>query len=256
MPNSELKVGVALGGGGVRGLAHIQALQVIDACGIKPVAIAGTSMGAIIGALYASGMSGQLMRDMLAEHIIQKNDQFSDIYRKKDALVKWMKIFKPTTAKSGMMQADGFMRYLLDDFKTESFEELQIPFQAVATDFYRCKPYIFNSGSLRTAIHASMSIPGVFVPVEHDGCILVDGGLTNQVPYDILPDDCDITIAVDVGPDWSSDKMEPPNAIEAVLGMFDLVIDRTTESKLKAHPPTIYLRPQLKGVQVDIQWLR
>lgn len=245
-----MKVGVALGGGGVRGLAHILALETIDELGIKPVAVAGTSMGSIIGALYASGLSGRKIREMLEDHVIMKDDKIGDVYRKKANLVKWMKAFQPTAGKAGMIKADRLMGYLLEDLGVDTFEELQIPFQAVATDYYRREPHVFKSGDLLTAIRASMSIPGAFVPVEHHGRVLVDGGLTNQVPYDLLPPDCDVTIAVDVGPAWDAEETKPPSALDAVLGMFDLVVDNDIQAKLQEQPPTIYVRPVLKGIQV------
>ena len=247
---NDMKVGLALGGGGVRGLAHIPVLETLDELGIKPVAIAGTSMGSIIGALYASGRSGQEIRALVDGHIIKKGDRLSDVYRKKDQLIKWVKMFRPTTGSAGLVEANGLMGYLLDDLRVSTLEALPIPFKAVATDFYRCEPVVFSEGDLITAIRASISIPGVFVPVAHDGRILVDGGLTNQVPFDLLPDDCDVTIAVDVGPSWKSDETKPPSALDAVLGMFDIVVDQVVEAKLRERPPTIYLRPQLTGVRV------
>ena len=245
-----MKVGIALGGGGVRGLAHILALQTIDDLGIKPSAVAGTSMGSIIGALYASGRSGREIHELLDGFIIKKGEGIRDIYRKKASLIKWLKAFRPVMGKAGMIEADGLMQYLLDDIRVEKIEELKIPFKAVATDYYRREPVVFSEGSLLTAIRASMSIPGVFVPVEHEGRVLVDGGLTNQVPYDLLTDDCDVTIAIDVGPTWDSEETQPPSALDATLGMFDLVVDKVVEARMKECAPTIYFRPRLHGIRV------
>lgn len=245
-----MKIGVALGGGGVRGLAHIQALEVIDELGIKPVAIAGTSIGSIIGALYASGLSGKRIRQLMMEAIITKEDGFKDIVRKKANLMKWAKLFSPTSGSTGLLKAGGLMEVLFDDLRVDTFEELQIPFQAVATDYYRTEAHVFKSGELLTAIRASMSIPGVFVPVVHHGRVLVDGGLTNQLPYDLLQDECDVTIAIDVGPVWDTEETKPPSSLDSILGMFDLVIDNDVARKVKENPPTVYLKPQLKGIRV------
>jgi len=245
-----MKVGLALGGGGVRGLAHIPVLETLDELGIKPVAIAGTSMGSIIGALYASGKSGSEIRESVESHIVRKGDRLADVYRKRSDLIKWMKAFRPTAGSAGMIQADGLMQYLLEALGADSFEQLQIPFQAVATDYYRREQYVFKTGDLLTGIRASMSIPGVFVPVEHHGRVLVDGGLTNQVPHDLLPDDCDVTVAIDVSSDCDPEETKSPSALDALLSVFDIVVDKVVESKLKEQPPTIYLRPSLPGIHM------
>jgi NTE family protein len=243
-------VGLALGGGGVRGLAHIMALEALDEAGIRPTIIAGTSMGCIIGALYASGWSGKKIREEVEAHSLKKGEGLKDAYRKKEAMVKWLKIFKPTAANSALMKVDGLMRYLREDLRVENFEELEIPFRAVATDFYRGEPVVFSKGPLVPAIQASMSIPGVFAPVEHEGRVLVDGGLTNQVPYDLLQDECDVTIAIDVGPTFEPGETKSPPALEAILGMFDITVDQVVKARLKERPPTIYIRPRLTGIQV------
>lgn len=244
-----MKVGVALGGGGVRGLAHVLALETMDACGITPTALAGTSMGSIVGALYASGQSGKEIREGIEQHIITRGDRFKDIYRKKGDLIKWLKVVRPAWGLSGLLKADGFLHYLLEEIRVDTFEELKIPFHVMAADFYRGEPVVFNTGELLPAIRASMSIPGIFVPVEHNGKILVDGGVVNNLPYDLLLDECDITIAIDVAATREVGETKPPNLIDATLGMFDILVDRVTENMMKERPPTIYFRPKLVGIR-------
>ncbi len=240
-----MRVGLALGGGGVRGLAHVLALETMDACGIRPTHLAGTSMGAIIGALYASGRSGQAIREMVAQHIVSRGDSLREKLRKKADLVRWLSTLRPAWGRKGLLSADHFLHYLLEEIRVSAFEELQIPMKVVATDFYRGEPVVFGSGDLLTAIRASMTLPGIFVPVEHDGKVLVDGGVVNNLPHDLLPDDCDVTIAVDVAPTREPGETDPPNVIEAILGMFDILVERATEERLRAHRPTIYIRPRL-----------
>jgi NTE family protein len=244
-----MKVGVALGGGGVRGIAHILALEVIDACGITPAVISGTSMGSIIGALYASGKSGREIRELINRHTITSDDKLKDIYRKKSDLIKWIKVISPSWSRSGLLKADVFLQYLLESISVETFEELKIPFDVVATDFNRGTPAIFNTGDLMPAIMASMSIPGVFVPVEHNGKVLVDGGVVNNLPYDLLQDRCDITIAIDVPSTREEYETKPPNIIDATIGMFDILIEQVTKLMLEHNPPTIYIRPKLVGIR-------
>ena len=132
----KTKVGIALGGGGVRGMAHVPALETIDACGVTPVALAGTSMGAIIGALYASGKSGNEIRKIIIEHGISRKDGFGDICRKRNALVKWLNAVNISWHGTGLLKADGFLRHLTAEIEAETFEELAIPMHIVATDFH------------------------------------------------------------------------------------------------------------------------
>lgn len=244
-----MKTGVALGGGGVRGLAHVLALETIDGCGISPKALAGTSMGAIIGALYASGRSGKDIRELVERHMVFRGDGIREIYRKKEALLKVLTALRPAWKKSGLLRADGFLHYLLDEIQADTFEDLKIPLRVVATDFYRGEAVVFDSGPILPAIKASMSIPGIFVPVEHEGRILVDGGLVNNLPYDLLAGECDATIAVDVAPTREPDESGAPNIIDATLGMFDILVERVVARGLEDRPPTVYVHPKLVNIR-------
>lgn len=240
-----MKIGCALGGGGVRGLAHIPALETMDACGIRPDAMAGTSMGAIIGAFYASGWSGTKIRDFFARHIIAHGDNWKTLYPKRRGLIKWLSAFGISFRGQGLLKVDGLLKYLIESIQADTFEDLVIPLKVVATDFHSGAPVVFDKGPLMPAIKASISIPGIFVPVEHEGRILVDGGVVNNLPYDLLADDCDATIAVDVIPTPAEDCTDSPNMVDTILGTLDLLITQLTHAKLEAQPPTIYVRPRL-----------
>tara|TARA_R110002096_G_scaffold250181_8_gene442635 strand:- start:707 stop:1558 length:852 start_codon:yes stop_codon:yes gene_type:complete len=245
-----MKVGLALGGGGVRGLAHVLALEVLDDCGVKPDVIAGTSMGAIVGAMYASGYSGKEIREGLRGHVIFKEDKPKDVWKKKRNLSRWLRFFRITKGKQGMFSADGFLSYLVESLGVETFEQLKIPFRAVATDFYRKEVVILKSGDLLPAIKASMAIPGVFEPVVHEGRVLVDGGLADNLPYGTLMDECDVVIAIDVVPTVAEDQTDPPSMMNAVLGMFDSLIEEATRVRLEEQPPTLYVRVESTGVRM------
>ena len=120
-------VGIALGGGGVRGLGHIPVLETLDACGIKPIAMAGTSMGAILGVLYAAGMSGREIRSFVGEHIVARGDGIKDLYAKRAGLMRWVTAVRfPWTGK-GWLRADRFLRYLIEQMQVTRFEDLKIP---------------------------------------------------------------------------------------------------------------------------------
>jgi NTE family protein len=243
------KFGLALGGGGVRGLAHILALETLDDCGIKPVAVAGTSMGAIIGALYAGGNSGKDIRGIVEKYIIMSTDKLKDIYAKKKHLIKWLKAVRLEMGRGGILCVDGFLQYLLDEIKVSEFEDLQIPFHVVTTNFWTGEQVVFSSGKLIDAIRASMAIPGVFAPVVIDGEVLVDGGVVNNVPYDIIAELCDVTVAVDVAVTRRREQVKVPNMLDSVLGMFDILVDEATERKMREMPPMIYSKPEIVNIR-------
>lgn len=243
-----MNIGLALGGGGVRGLAHIPALETLDECGIRPTHIAGTSMGAIIGAFYASGLSGKHIRDFFEQHIIERDDNWKTVYPKRHGLLKWLSAFGFSFRGHGLLKVDGLLKYLIESIQAETFEDLRIPLKVVATDFHSGKAVIFERGPLSPAIKASISIPGIFVPVEHEGRILVDGGVVNNLPYDLLTDTCEKTIAIDVIPAPVESCADSPNMVDAILGMLDCMVEQLVDVKLARQPPTIYLRPRLSGI--------
>ena len=122
-----MKIGLALGGGGVRGFAHILVLKALDDLGLKPSIIAGTSMGAIIGSMYASGLSGETLLKLVHEHSVLKDDSLRDIYEKRDSLLEWMNVFTPARERGGIIKAEGLFKLFFDEIKCDSFEELAIP---------------------------------------------------------------------------------------------------------------------------------
>ena len=181
-----MKIGLALGGGGVRGLAHIPILETLDDFGIKPSIIAGTSMGAIIGALYASGMSGKEIRERISRHLILKDDTWRDIIAKKSDLLKLVTAFSAEFPRGGFINTQGFFEYLFSEIKKRTFEELEVPLLVIAADYWTAEEIVFETDALLPALQASMAVPGVFAPVSIGGRVLVDGGVVNLVPYDHL----------------------------------------------------------------------
>jgi NTE family protein len=191
------RIGIALGGGGARGLAHILMLEVLDELGIVPHRIAGTSIGAIIGLLYASGRSARDIRGLLDQLTVAQNESWFEALTDTNGL-RWLGFLSPEFSRGGLLNPDGFLAYLKEMVGVERFDQLKLPLMMVATDFWKREEVILDSGPLIPAVQASMALPGVFAPVTLDGRLLVDGGLVNPVPYDLLGDDCDITIAVNV----------------------------------------------------------
>ncbi len=245
-----MKVGIALGGGGVRGLAHVPILQVLDDLNIRPAVISGASVGAIVGALYASGMSAREIREIIERRLILKNDTWREVIEKREDLLKWVYAFKPDFSGSGLINAQGVLNSLLNEIKVYSFEDLEIPLLVVAADYWSAEEVVFEKGQLLPALQASMAVPGVFSPVSIDGRILVDGGVVNLLPYDMLTSRADLIIAVNVSRVRVADGPEFPNALESVLGTFDIMQTTMLTHKLKRLKPDIYVWPQIRDVRM------
>lgn len=245
------KIGLALGGGGAKGFAHIPVLEVFDELGIKPYCITGTSIGAVLGALYASGHSAADIVSMIEQLIAPRNASFKEIIRNKDAFKVFSLIdphfsFKP----QGVIKGEKFLRFLYEQMQASTFKELKIPFKTVATDFWRREQVVFDSGELLPAVRASMAIPYIFTPVLIDDRVLVDGGLMNNVPHDLLHPKCDLRIAVDIMGDSSTPKNKIPSPVEAIFHTYQVMMDAVAQEKLANHPVDIYIRPPLMDVEI------
>jgi len=245
-----MKIGLALGGGGVRGLAHIPVLETLDDLGMKPDVISGTSMGAIIGALYASGMSGKEIREHIGRMLILKEDTWRDIVAKKSDLLKLVKSFTSEIPRGGFINTQGFFEYLFSGIRKRTFEELGIPLLVVAADYWTAEECVFEKDELLPALQASMAVPGVFAPVYHAGKVFVDGGVVNLVPYDHLLERADFTIAVDVSKVRSPGKNEIPGALESVLGAFNIMQTSALAEKMKIRKPDIYVQTEIQGIRM------
>lgn len=245
-----MKIGLALGGGGVRGMGHIAVLETLDELGLRPDIIAGTSMGAIVGALYASGMDGRAIRQLVQRHIILKDDKWRDLYEKKDALLKWVHAFSIEFSRGGFISSHRFLHYLLNEIQKTTFEDLDIPLLVIATDYWTATEVVFEKGDLLPAIQASMAVPGVFAPVSIDERVLVDGGVVNLVPYDHLLERADLTIAIDVGRIRTMGEELIPSALESVLGTFDIMQTAALTEKMRHRKPDIYIRMEIHDVRM------
>ena len=177
-----LKFGLALGSGSARGMAHIGIIQVLEAYHIPINMIAGTSIGAVVGSVYATGASVKQMKEAA---LAMKRS-------------KTISLMVPTLPYSGLIsgnRAEEILKKLA--LKDKTFDDLKIPFAAVATDIKTGAKVILNQGSVIRAVRASFSIPGVFTPVKYQDCYLVDGGLVDPVPVDVVQKmGADIIIAV------------------------------------------------------------
>lgn len=176
----EPKIGLALGSGGARGFAHLGVLKVLKDEGISIDLIAGSSMGAVVGTFFASGIS------------IERLYQFALAFKRKYYL-------DYTVPKMGFISGNRVKELIRLFTHQKTFEELDIPVAVVATDLYDGKKVIFKKGSVADAVRASIAIPGIFVPEKIDGRLLVDGGVVDRVPVSVVKEmGADIVIAVDV----------------------------------------------------------
>lgn len=238
-------IGLALGGGGAKGLAHICMLEVIDEFGIKPSRIVGTSIGAIIAVLYASGMSARTLREEIQNVSNRENSSFIDAMGN---VFTWLQLAGVNWKGGSLLKADAFLDDLMKYVKVKDFEDLDIPVKVVAADFWRRKEVVLETGDIRTGVHASMAVPGVLEPVIVDGRVLVDGGVTNPVPYDLIMDDCDITIAIDVLGTRTESENLVPSFQESVFNSFQIMQKSILLQKLAARPPDIYICPEIVDV--------
>ena len=213
--SGRLRIGLVLSGGGARGAAHVGVLKVLDELHIPIDAIAGTSMGAVVGGLYASGLSGREIEKLMSS--VDWQDAFRDRSRRvdlsfrrkvedRDFLVQLPLGLRGGRFQlpSGLIQGQKLSLILrgmtLRAAAVRDFDKLPTRFRAVSTDLETGKPVVIGSGDLATAIRASVSAPGLLTPVESEGRVLVDGGIAENLPIDVARSmNVDMLIVVDVG---------------------------------------------------------
>jgi len=248
-----LKIGLALGGGGAKGLAHIPILEAFDEAGVRPHMIAGTSIGAIVGAMYAAGRSAVDIRDFARELIPNTRDDFSGIIKKLGAS-KISDFFGINFGSGAWLDTTKMEKFFEDAFGTRTFEDLAIPLRVVASDYWNREQIVFESGDLLSAVRASMALPGIFTAVERDGRILVDGGGVNPLPFDLLQGDCDRVVAVDVSGQLVPSEQSRPGVLEALMGMYQIMSRSMVEARLQNAEPDLFLRPEIRDVRVLEFW--
>ncbi|MEV4608211.1 patatin-like phospholipase family protein [Neorhizobium sp. LMR1-1-1.1] len=241
-----LRYAVAFGGGGARGISHICIIEALDELGIKPVAISGSSIGAIMGAGMASGMRGADIRDYTVRTMGNRNSLFNRLWTLGPASMR----DKLGGFRFGHFNLDPILDAFLPPDIPEDFSDLKIQLKISATDYYGQAEVILEEGDLRTAIAASAAIPGLFMPVWVNGRVMIDGGVFNPVPYEQLLDLADVVIGVDVVGAPEGDGTHPPTRIDALFGASQLTMQASIALKLKLNPPHIFLRPQVNRFRV------
>jgi len=230
------RIGLTLGSGGAKGLSHIAFLKVLDEMGLKPAIISGTSIGAIIGAFYAAGMSGEQIEKLFDDLGIRKMGSLMDL-----------SIF----SNSGLLKGKKVEAFLTKNLPVRKFADLAIPLTIVATDFWKREEVVFDSGDLVTAVRASIAVPVVLEPLVVKGRTLTDGGTVNPLPYDLIRDKCDILVAIDVSGERVREKKDPlPTMLENIFATFQTMQASIVRGKMKTSKPDLLVAPHLQNIQL------
>ena len=239
--------GIAFGGGGARGLAHIHIIEALDELGIKPVTIAGSSIGAIMGAGMASGMKGAEIHDYARSILGSRAEVAARMWRSRPGTI--------AEAMQGGIRVSQFnieriLKAFLPEAIPQTFEALKVPLKVTATDYFGHSLAVFAEGDLHSALAASAAIPAVFRPVTREGRVLIDGGIYNPVPFDLIEKDADIIIAVDVVGAPSEAERRHPTTVYLMYGATQLMMQSIIANKLRQHPPDILIRPNVSKYRV------
>lgn len=227
MKSEKKTVGLALGGGSARGFAHIGVLKVLEEACIPLDLIVGTSMGAVVGAFYCSGMSMRMM-ERLAQHI-QRNH--------------WMDWTFP---RLGLATGDKMEQLVSFLIRNKTFAELSKPFAVVATDLGRGEKVVIREGPVGRAVRASASIPGVFCPVEYLGRTLVDGAVVERVPVSTARElGADVVIAVDVGIYLDGNKVH--HILDVIAQSLDIM--QRDLCRFSTDQADLVIYPQMREIQ-------
>jgi NTE family protein len=218
-------LGYALSGGGAKGFAHLGALKVLEKCKLKPDIIAGTSAGALAGVFYADGFHP---------------DEIAELFRKRE----FREFVELTIPKTGFLKNTGLHTFLKKNLRASRFEELQIPFCAVATDWSRATTVIFSNGNdLVDAVVASCSVPIVFSPQVMNGIQYVDGGLLKYFPVSVIRKKCKYVIGVNVS------MMMPPSSKENIKTMMERTFNLMSNSNTLFDKSYCDILIETKGIE-------
>lgn len=238
---------VAFGGGGARGLAHIHAIEALDELGIRPVSIAGSSIGAIMGAGMAAGMTGKEIHHYARSVLGRRSEVAARVWQARPGTFTEM---MEGGIKVSQFNIERVLKAFLPHQIPATFEELEIPLRVTATDFFGHKLAVFTEGELNSALAASAAVPAVFSPVKRDGKLLIDGGIYNPVPFDLLENDADIVIAIDVVGAPTNGRRKKPNSMDLMFGATQLMMQSIIAGKLEHSRPEIFVRPPVSRFRV------
>ncbi|NND49792.1 MAG: patatin-like phospholipase family protein [Rhizobiales bacterium] len=245
---TEPSIGLALGGGGARGFAHLKVIEAFDDLGLRPCAIAGTSIGALIGVAYASGISAHEAIERTQGLIGGRRQAIRHLFASRPTSLSGL--LSLTGSKGAILNAQPIVETVLPELTGRNFDTLGIPSTVTATDFHARSAMAFDSDEIVPALAASMALPGLFSPVEIDGRFHVDGGLTNPLPYDHVHKRCDITIAIDVTGGPVGDATHRPSMMDALMGSVQIMLGALVAARVDALPPDILIKPPVDSFRI------
>jgi NTE family protein len=240
---SSPKIGLALGGGAARGLAHIPMLEAFDELGLKPAVIAGSSAGALIGAAYAGGMSGRQLREHALKLLSRKIDMARHVFGFKQARIG--DIFSLKGLVSLHLDGQKLADIALPDYLPQKIEDLKIPTKIIATDFERREEVVFTTGSVLAAVGASIAIPGLIAAPYINGRVHVDGAVSNPVPFNHVTEGMDCVVAIDVTGKPKPIERAHPSNIELAVGSLFIMFHELAKLRRSQFPPDIYISPEV-----------
>lgn len=233
---SETRVGISLGSGGAKGMCHIAFLEALDELQIRPSILSGSSIGAMLAAYYAGGMSGREMRERAVSMALKDFSKMLDISLLKGSFI---------------IGAKGIRSFLQETLPVKRFEELSIPLRVIAIDFWNRRQIVFDSGSLVDAIHASIALPGIIEPFLVGNAAYIDGGAVNPLPFDVLRPECDLLVAIDVsGKRKPGPRFPAPGIIENLLNTFQILEGAILQEKLRHTHVDLYVKPSVSDVRI------
>lgn len=252
LPSNEsppLSIGLALGSGGATGLAHIAMLQVFDDLGIRPARITGTSIGAVIGALYAGGLDASEIRDVFDEFGGSSLDMLSGLLDA-DPSDKLTGLLELELGSGGVLDSTRFMDFLRSKIDARTFEELEIPLEVVSTDYWSGDMVVLTDGDLFEALAASSAVPGLFPPVERGDHLLIDGGTSNPLPANLLTERHPLVVAIDVSGTRERPDDGEAGLLKLLFQTFGLMQQSLIAAQLENNPPEIYIKPDISNVRL------
>lgn len=242
---SAPRIGLALGGGSARGLAHIPMLEVFDELGLKPQVIAGSSIGALIGAGYASGMSAQDIREHTLMVLSNRIGAVRYLFGAKRARIS--DLLSLRNIASVQFAGERLISLVLPESVAARVEDTLIPLKIITTDYEDRREQVITHGPMARAIAASIAIPGIIRATSIDGRLLVDGGVTNPVPFDHVREDVDIVVAIDVTGRPRPSRRRHHSNMELAIGSMLIMFHQIAQLRRAVSPPDIYIEPPVGG---------
>ena len=243
-----VKIGLALGGGGARGIAHIHVLEAFDDLGIKPTVISGASIGSIVGAGYAAGMSGAEVREFTIQTFSKSSAVLSKIWKMRPA--GFGSLFDGERKRLAEFDPLKVMNAFLPKELPRDFSGLDIPMKILVADFYEMSEIVLSEGDLFQALAATAAIPVMFRPQKINGRLVVDGGILNPVPFDVFDEELDLIVGVDVVGRPVGKNPQMPKRSELGYGTLQLLMQRITSLKLETRKLDLLIRPNVHEYRV------